>query len=176
MPPQTPLTVLPTHLLLSLPRPPCVPTPFKITCCNKEASALILQTRASVFEGKWEKSKAHLPLSSPRQPLLSADVPAKCACAPAGIPEAGEQKPRPTSSWLSAPLAGWIAWDSVTLTADKAPRPAALQPGLLVLISPACQRACPHLLLAQPPWAQPCSGLPVVCLQPSPGHRAQARP
>lgn len=118
--PHTPPTVLPTHLLLSLPRPPCVPTPFKITCCNKEASALIPQTHASVFEGKWEKSKAHLPLCSLHHPVLSADVPAKCACAPAGIPEAGEQKPRPTAPGCQRP---WPAGLLGTLSLSRLIKP-----------------------------------------------------
>lgn len=53
--------------------------------------------------------------------------------------------------------------NSVTLTADKAPRPARRVPGLLRLISRACQQTCPHLLLAQLPWAHPAPGflLPV---------------
>lgn len=50
---------------------------------------------------------------------------------------------RRPGSWLSAPMASRIVANSVTLTADKDPQTTRLQPGLLVLISWACQH-CVH--------------------------------
>ena len=68
-----------------------------------------------------------------------------CTFRPVVGTRGSEQKLRPAGpgSWLSAPAASRIVANSVTLTADKAPRPARLQPGLIVLISWACQH-CVH--------------------------------